>query len=143
MRRATVEGLLARAASRPNTVDVEVDGDTVTMQVLRDASQIMRMEREVKLLERTCQGAPPEAWAPWLPVDTDVMRMCHYVSEAAAHPRITFVQALQLAKLDGQALATLFSGLSAASGQAVSATEEEAIESLGETSDATGSGAPF
>ena len=129
---ASLEDLTGGDEEEPATVEATLEnGKKIRVFVLRDAWEILRVRKKVDEYVDVAVRNPPDAWKPYLPTGTDILRMATFVEKCLVHPKMSFRDCLKMAKRRGMEFMELAGTVMAKAGFEAAQAEVEAIDDAG------------
>jgi hypothetical protein len=117
-------------------------GDVLRARPLRDASEILALEKRANQLHRVCTTRPHPEWKPYLPVDHQIVRLSVFCEACMIDPPMPFLECLKIAKTHGFVLLLIGTALLSKLGIVVGETEVEEIEAEKKDFERTTTGEP-
>lgn len=131
------QSLIAKYAVKQATFPIELMSvdetgkpsiDTLTVRQVKSTEEMRDIKVKGLQFARMLQNTPPAAFTPFLPVTEATAEMVICVSELVIEPKVSQLDALQMAQEAGQLLAHIFGQIMARNTQAAGIADTEAIE---------------
>ena len=130
----TVSNLIEQYSEAEPEIVIELaKGEKLRFRALRDMTDMYRIEKAAQAFaKRSAPAEAPAEWQPYTSPISGVRRSCYYVSELSVEPKITQLEALQLAQAAGPLVSAIFAKLMGGVASVVSDDEAKELAELGE-----------